>query len=548
MLYAFAAMLLFTACSSRDSAGDISLIPVSNGSDFGYIDGKGQFVINPQFVGATLFRNGMALVKTSGNKGQYGYIDEKGKYIITPAYQQATVFSEGLAFVVSDNEAPKAIDEKGKAKFTLQDAESARPFQESLAAFSSEIDGGASLRQGAITKLKWGFIDKNGAVKISPQYAAVGNFSDGKCAVMNDDGKWGYIDKDGKVVINNQFEVAEEFNNDKAIVASGGKAGVIDDKGSYIINPQFSNIIPDGDMYLISTGNKAGWADKEGKIIINPQFDNAMPFNGNSIAPASSDGNWGYVDKEGKFKINPQFDYALPFNGSTALVKSGNKYGFIDKDGKYKVNPQFDNVSNDLLIYLTNKNSLRSAMYNVVQTDFYNIGAITAKVKADITANGVRGVSVTSTVADVMSKFQKQQSDFYQYANQTNLINNEKIGRVASLNIIMLGNPYPQQQNSTNVYGNQYAPKVFNDQAILQGFLYNIVPQGKGYGKAPDIINAIEKDVFSGYAKDASSTDLQRVYTNTSQKIIVQQYGNSINIYVMPLSYGSSNQLDFNTK
>lgn len=522
LLYVLASTLLFAACGNGNTAGDLSLIPVVVGNDYGYINPKGEFVINPQFSTATLFRDGMALVSASGNTNGWGYIDEKGKYVITPSFKSATVFSEGIAFVVSENEAPKAIDEKGNTKFTLQNAEAVRPFREGLAAFCATSDDGIT---------KWGFIDKAGKVKINPQFSSVGNFSNGKCRVSNDNQKFGYIDKDGKLIINNQFDGAGDFNNGRSVVYVGSKIGVIDANGKYLINPQFAGIIPDNDKYVIRIGNKVGWADKEGKIIINPQFDDALPFYDNNLAPVSENGSWGYISKEGKFKINPQFDVALPFNGSMALVKSGNKYGFIDKEGKYIVNPQFDGISNDLLEYLNSKNSSQNAMYSYVKSEFYNIGAITAKVKTDITNDGVRGVSLTAPVSVVMAKFRKQPGDFYQYATQTKLVNNEKIGQLASLNISMLGTPYVDQQNG------YYSSKVFNDQAVPQGYLYTITPLGKGYNKVADIMNTIEKDVFNGYTKDDASTALQRTYTSPAQKIIMQQYGNTINIYVMPPTY-----------
>jgi hypothetical protein len=47
---------------------EISLIPVENGDEFQYIDKEGKIVINPQFSSATVFRNGIALVRTTGDK------------------------------------------------------------------------------------------------------------------------------------------------------------------------------------------------------------------------------------------------------------------------------------------------------------------------------------------------------------------------------------------------------------------------------------------------------------------------------------------------
>jgi len=288
-----------TSCGGKKSINEVKLIPVKSGKEFQYIDQEGKIVINPQFSEATIFREGLALVKTSGENQKYGYISEDGKFVIPANYKKATVFSNGLAWVVSDNGAPTAINEKGEIKFTLTDAQKVNLFQEDLAAYSvsdtstsksaisSQSDGlldgldeeltatlAAELEdtQNGINNIiggkeKWGFVDKEGKVKINPQFKSVGFFSNGICAIKNNEGKWGYIDKEGKIVINPQFDFAKEFINGVAIVEAGGKSGVINKEGKYIINPQFSNITIDGDLFLISQDGKKGWCDDKGKII-----------------------------------------------------------------------------------------------------------------------------------------------------------------------------------------------------------------------------------------------------------------------------------------
>jgi hypothetical protein len=370
LLFATAILIAmsFSSCNFFGSGGisELKLIPVKSGKEFQYIDKEGKIVINPQFNEATVFRNGLALVQSSGNEPKWGFITDDGKYAITATYKDATVFSDDLAWVVSENAAPTAINAKGEVKITLTDAQSVRIFKEGLAAYSVMDSIG----------VKWGFVDKEGKVKINPQFSNTGNFSNGKSAVSNKEGKWGFIDKEGKIVINNQFDGAGEFVKGKAVVNSGGKSGVIDENGKYLINPQFSNMMVDNDMFLFEQDGKWGWCDSEGKIIINAQFKDAYPFNNNDLAAVRSGESFGYIDKTGKIVINPQFDHAIPFNGKLALVISNSKIGFIDKDGKYVLNPQFDDVSLDLVTYMLNGSSryesVETDRYESVETDYYN--------------------------------------------------------------------------------------------------------------------------------------------------------------------------------
>src|SRR5277367_3546343 len=90
--------------ASTDSA---NLLPVKVAGKWGYINDKGQLVINPQFDYAQPFFEGRAVVCigkpcdsfAKPGDSRYGYIGTTGKIIVTPQYQEASSFSEGLAAV-----------------------------------------------------------------------------------------------------------------------------------------------------------------------------------------------------------------------------------------------------------------------------------------------------------------------------------------------------------------------------------------------------------------------------------------------------------------
>ena len=64
---------------------------------------------------------------------------------------------------------------------------------------------------------KYGFIDKDGEIRIDPRFTTVRPFSEGVAAVEIDD-KWGYIDQTGTFAINPQFQFAYSFNGGFAVV------------------------------------------------------------------------------------------------------------------------------------------------------------------------------------------------------------------------------------------------------------------------------------------------------------------------------------------
>ncbi len=62
---------------------------------FGYINTKGDFVIEPRYDYAERFSDGLALVIADG---LYGYIDRSGNYVIEPKFAHASSFQNDFAF------------------------------------------------------------------------------------------------------------------------------------------------------------------------------------------------------------------------------------------------------------------------------------------------------------------------------------------------------------------------------------------------------------------------------------------------------------------
>ena len=64
---------------------------------WGFVDGQGKIVIEPQYEDAKSFLNGFAAVKKNG---LWGYINQDGELVIAPAFEDANSMSEkGRAFV-----------------------------------------------------------------------------------------------------------------------------------------------------------------------------------------------------------------------------------------------------------------------------------------------------------------------------------------------------------------------------------------------------------------------------------------------------------------
>lgn len=217
------------------------VFPVSVGDRMGYINRKGEIVIEATFCSAEPFCENLALVKDD----RYYYIDLNGNEAISllsiSNLVYATSFSEGFAVV----------------------------------SFSS---GNVS------------FINKKGQIAFQGEFQKADPFSEGYAAVKVDN-RWGYIDTYGRSVIPAKFDNALPFSEGVAHVSLGGKWGVIDSKGCFLVDPVFSYTgyihshgfsLVYNDM--IGKDCAAHFINQEGKNIFEKTFQAGLDFS-EGLAP-----------------------------------------------------------------------------------------------------------------------------------------------------------------------------------------------------------------------------------------------------------------------
>ena len=296
------------SCSNKDSN---LLLPMVVDGLYGYIDEPGKVVIEPQFKYAGIFSDGLACVKT--HEG-YGYINKRGKMVIAPIFDNAGDFSDGCAVVQLDQK-DYFINNRfsGKQDLITVGFSWTRGFSEGLAAV--EING------------KWGYVNTNGEMVISPEYYEACSFKDGLARVKTSDSDldgWTYINKSGSEITDLPLSGnSEDF--------SDGLAKIV--------------------LYNKNTGGSwCTFIDREGAAFKN-KYKSAQNFT-EGLAAVKTDEGWGYVDKHENFIIPPtkRFRQAYEFSEGLAAVEidhgplesEGNKYGYIDKIGDLLISPEFE--------------------------------------------------------------------------------------------------------------------------------------------------------------------------------------------------------------
>ncbi len=293
----------------------------SKNGKWGYIDRTGAVVIKPTFDWAFTFREGLGLVQS----GQlWGYIDRTGKFVIEPSFEEATSFSEGFAAVGSYNkEAVNAagnrglwerrfIDRSGKPVFDRSFDGVSRSFTGGLAIVSRSL-GYSNEFKGVISETY--VIDKTGKEIWKLNSHFVTWFSDGLIVVAvgkSDKGRdsYGYLDTNGRRVSEQTFAYISGF-------IEGLAPAKKDFEGKY------------------------GFINRDGKFVIDAKFSSARSFSEGLAGVEEQYEGYGFIDKTGAWVIKPQFHWVWPFHEGFALVApKGNretheKTGYIDRTGTY---------------------------------------------------------------------------------------------------------------------------------------------------------------------------------------------------------------------
>ncbi len=468
----------------REFVNQIELFPVKIGSSkYGYVNREGKIIINPLYKRADVFNEHLALVKPADST-RWGFINTNGQYAVQPLFKAATMFSDGLAWVVRENSFPEAINKNGKTLFMLKGVEKVRFFQDGMAAIATRDSVGNEF---------WGFADKTGKIKISPIYEAVGNFSEGLCAVKMKDTQWGYIDLEGKVVINYQFDEAGKFDNGRAIVRFENYYGIINRNGKFTVNPQYRQIIHDHDKFLVqnATSGKWGWIDPDGKTLIECAYAQAYPFNGQDLAPVAIGTRFGYINTQGQIVINPQYDKATPFNYEVAFVQENGKIGMINLQGQYIARPQFTDIEPSLFFRLI----YNKPVFTEIESDFFD----TQKI-----VNAINYSLSPMNFDSLMQIFSLNKKFFSSHGGWYKLDKDYILDKEVKEYIIFYGNPF-----DVKVYHGFWDTDyeyLFNPEKNVEAIKYKFRLYGKGKEKKNEIIKSVEARLQKeGYQKDSDN-------------------------------------------
>ena len=91
---------------------------------------------------------------------------------------------------------------------------------------------------------RWGYIDRNGKIRIKAAFYEAGDFNNGLAPVRmrtNYRG-WGFINKAGRFAIKRRYNFAEEFSDGLAGVAGDARYGFINARAEWEYSPFYDGV------------------------------------------------------------------------------------------------------------------------------------------------------------------------------------------------------------------------------------------------------------------------------------------------------------------
>lgn len=226
------------------------LAAVEYGNLWGFVNAKGEVVVQPQYVEVEDFIDDQTWAITEDIKGnkKFHAINTQGKTLFSASYDEVGHFSEGYA-VVEKGDDRYIINKNGKKVFNAVLIDKFIPYGSSYISQSQDVYTTDYFQNGliSVTQFFWqgrsytkteGLCNTKGTLVLDCVWKRVYPFSDGLARVETESssGKplFGYVNKTGTLVIKEQYDKAGDFSDGYAIVWKGSTWYIINKTGKVV--------------------------------------------------------------------------------------------------------------------------------------------------------------------------------------------------------------------------------------------------------------------------------------------------------------------------
>jgi hypothetical protein len=353
----------------------------------GCIKTDGKEVLPFQYDGMKITSLRAIVFIKATNQFKFGLIDLENKKIIPTEYKNIRSIGS-LRFAVENFQHKTALFTDGGKQITDFSIDSLSSFKKNYAVIYQNLNQG--------------LIDRDGQIKVQPQYRAIEIQDDGtvRARKLNE---WIFLDAENKLlqkiecdsiegveknvfklkvageiqlvdaqfkpIYKNSFSTLGKFEKGKAVFSKAAKYGIIRKSGVVVIDPVYDTLINNGNSLLVNIkqNGRDNWSliDTLGRKKHTKLYDIITPYNGEFYA-VKKNNFWGALNEEGKEIIACVHDSLKQTFDSSVVVKFHNQYGIITVKEDWLVTPQANKlklVSQDHYLEFTEGNTFLKSVY-----------------------------------------------------------------------------------------------------------------------------------------------------------------------------------------
>ncbi|MFP4456473.1 MAG: WG repeat-containing protein [Clostridia bacterium] len=260
---------------------------------------------------------------TAEYEEKWGYMNKKGQWIIDPIFERATPFIDELAIVVLDSKSYFINKNGQRISFLDKEVEDVLPF----------IDSRASIKIDE----EWVFVDSEFNV-LCEKKDYLGSFANGYAPFKKDD-YWGVINARDKEILYGYQEVVTNALGQATVgkrffAKTDDQYFLYDIKGKKIAGPfQRVKAFFDENKFaaVMNADYEWGFIDLDGKVRIDYAYEEANSFV-NKLAAVREAGFWGFIDNNNSIVIACKYKKVTDFyNGVSLLQEDTSKLVLLDR-------------------------------------------------------------------------------------------------------------------------------------------------------------------------------------------------------------------------
>ena len=291
----------------------------------GYCDMQGRLVIEPRFLQASDFHEGVApvMLAMDGERAVCSYVDTMGNVVFDEVFENVMPFNEGYALVMRGGRWG-LIDRGGNVVLPL--GYSAMTLNTNGLFFAGDERGMA-------------LFDYSMAPITPFVYTSTTGMYEGRIGVCRE-GKYGFLDEHGREVIPCKYDATGVFQSGRTMVMLGNRFGIIDTAGNVVLPIEYDDHTPKGMKYmyydglaLVEKDGKVGYVGLDGEWVVPLMFEEGYQYS-EGLAAVRHHGMWGYIDSQGDVFMPFIFNAASPYEWGRAEVVYDGAARKVDRRGK----------------------------------------------------------------------------------------------------------------------------------------------------------------------------------------------------------------------